>query len=241
MNSADPASPSHEPHKDIRSMLAWALGDDDPASATEALTDIIFPSLTPSSAPHTAEKAGAIIGPFTLVKPLGHGGFGEVWQAEQHTPIRRTVALKLIKPGMASADVLQRFDAERQALAMMDHPNIARVFDAGATPDGRPWFAMELVDGSALTTYCDQRRLTIRQRLVLFSKVCAAVQHAHQKAVLHRDLKPSNILISEVDGQPVPKVIDFGIAKALEQPLTGGAVMTLQGQLIGTPQYMSPE
>ena len=235
-----PASPEREPTSDIQRMMDWALAGDH-TSRAEKPTEIVSTDSTRSSARPAADKEGVAIGAFTLVRKLGHGGFGEVWEAGQHAPIRRTVALKLIKPGMASADVLQRFDAERQGLAIMDHPNIARVFDAGATPDGRPWFAMELVDGSALTDFCDQRRLTIRQRLELFINVCAAVQHAHQKAVIHRDLKPSNILVCEVDGHPVPKVIDFGIAKALEQPLTGGAVMTLQGQLIGTPQYMSPE
>jgi len=235
MNPADPASPGNAPTKDISAMMNWALGED-------ASTEIISTDNGQRAARPAADHAGTVIGVFTLVKQLGHGGFGEVWQAEQHKPIRRTVALKLIKLGMASADVLQRFDAERQALAMMDHPNIARVFDAGATPDGRPWFAMELVDGAALTTYCDSKRLTIRQRLDLFIKVCAAVQHAHQKAVLHRDLKPSNILVTEIDGQTAPKVIDFGIAKAVQADVfSDSTLLTQHNQLLGTPRFMSPE
>ncbi len=239
-----PSDPSLPP--DVRAIMSWAL-DDDTGSLAEAPTEII-PSTPPPSQSPTVENSGGIsgragtaIGPFTLVKLLGQGGFGEVWMAEQSGHIRRTIALKLIKPGMASADVMRRFEAERQALAVMDHPNIAKVFDAGATFDGRPWFAMEMVYGSAITTWCDEHRLPVRERLQLFMQVCAAVQHAHQKAVLHRDLKPSNILIAEVDGHPVPKVIDFGIAKALEQPLVEQTLITMHGQFLGTPQYMSPE
>lgn len=187
----------------------------------------------------------AFIGPYRLLQQIGAGGFGIVWRAEQIKPIHREVALKVIKPGMDSQEIIARFEAERQALALMDHPNIAAVLDAGATPNGRPYFVMELVRGVPITTYCDERRLSIRQRLELFIPVCQAVQHAHQKAILHRDLKPSNILIEEVDGKPVPKVIDFGIAKALgtspETALKSSLARTRDGLVIGTPQYMSPE
>lgn len=183
-----------------------------------------------------------IVGRYRLLRELGKGGFGVVWQAEQTEPIRREVALKVIKAGMDSADIIARFEAERQTLALMDHPNIASVLDAG-TAGGRPYFVMELVKGVPITDYCDQHRLTVRQRLELFILVCSAVQHAHQKAILHRDLKPSNILVAEVDGKPVPKVIDFGIAKALAgaQNIPFGNAQTLAGMVMGTPRYMSPE
>jgi WD40 repeat protein/serine/threonine protein kinase len=191
------------------------------------------------------EQPGDMIGRYKLIEPLGEGGFGSVWRAEQSEPIRREVALKVIKAGMDSREIIARFEAERQALALMDHPNIAGVLDAGTTDSGRPYFAMELVKGVSITEYCDAQQLTIRQRLELFIPVCQAVQHAHQKAILHRDLKPSNILVAEVDGKPVPKVIDFGIAKALgtspEALLQGSLLQTQAGAVIGTPQYMSPE
>ncbi|MCH8312254.1 MAG: serine/threonine protein kinase, partial [Nitrospinae bacterium] len=167
-----------------------------------------------------AEKPGTVIGRYKLLGQLGEGGFGIVFVAEQSKPIRRQVALKVIKPGMDSREVLARFEAERQALALMDHPNIAKVFDAGATEAGRPYFVMELVKGEAITLYADRKKLTIRQRLDLFRSVCAAVQHAHQKGIIHRDIKPSNVLITVIDDKPVPKVIDFGIAKATSQKLT---------------------
>jgi tetratricopeptide (TPR) repeat protein len=185
-----------------------------------------------------------MFGPYRLVSLLGEGGFGSVWRAEQREPIVREVALKLIKLGMDSREIISRFEGERQALALMDHPNIAAVLDAGKTPSGRPYFAMELVKGVPLTEYCDAHRLKIRQRLELLLPVCMAVQHAHQKGVLHRDLKPSNILVQEVDGKPVPKVIDFGIAKALQSGGEGAGLTLLQSQgfsIIGTPLYMSPE
>ncbi len=181
------------------------------------------------------------MGPYVLRERIGLGGMGEVWKAEQSTPIRRTVAIKLIKAGMDTREVLGRFEAERQALALMDHPCIAKVFDAGTTPEGRPYFAMEYVQGSPIDEYCDKRRLNTSERLELFQKVCHGVQHAHQKAVLHRDLKPSNVLVADVDGKPLPKIIDFGVAKATTRALTDATMHTSLGQLIGTPEYMSPE
>ena len=162
----------------------------------------------------TGEGPGSRIGPYKLLQQIGEGGMGTVFMAEQTQPVRRTVALKLIKAGMDSRQVIARFEAERQALALMDHPNIAKVFDAGTTDDGRPYFVMELVKGIPITKYCDEHRLTLRERLELFIPVCQAVQHAHQKGIIHRDLKPSNVLIALYDGKPVPKVIDFGVAKA---------------------------
>ena len=186
-------------------------------------------------------RAGQTIGYYRLVEPLGAGGMGEVWRAEQSEPLRRTVALKLIKPGMDTKTVIARFESERQALAMMDHPNIAKVFDAGATPTGRPYFAMEHVPGIAITDYCDQHRLTLKERLLLFLQVCDGVLHAHQKAIIHRDLKFSNILVAEVDGKPVPKIIDFGLAKATAGNLTENSMLTVAGLMLGTPAYMSPE
>lgn len=191
------------------------------------------------------ERPGDVIGRYRLVRLLGEGGFGAVWSAEQTEPIHREIALKLIKRGMDSREVIARFAAESQALAMMDHPNIAAVLDAATCPDGLPFFAMELVKGEPLTTYCDSRSLSVRERVELFIPVCQAVQHAHQKSILHRDLKPSNILVAEVDGRPVPKVIDFGIAKALGTPneatLHGSLLETRAGVVVGTLQYMSPE
>ncbi len=181
------------------------------------------------------------IGPYELVEQIGEGGFGVVYRAIQTTPIRRDVAIKVIKLGMDTREVIARFDAERQALALMDHPGIARVLDAGATETGRPYFVMELVDGLPITRYCDDHRLTIDARLRLFESVCEAVQHAHQKGVIHRDLKPTNILVTEVDGRPQVKVIDFGIAKAMERRLTDVSLVTRADALVGTPAYMSPE
>lgn len=188
-----------------------------------------------------AEHAGQTINRYTLVHLLGEGGFGTVWLAEQHEPVRRQVALKVIKLGMDTREVIARFEAERQALAVLDHPNIAKVFDAGSTETGRPYFVMEYTEGVAFTRYCNDHKLGVRERLKLFQKVCHAVQHAHQKGIIHRDIKPSNVLVTEVDGEPTPKVIDFGIAKATEKPLTEYSMFTEQGQIIGTPAYMSPE
>jgi non-specific serine/threonine protein kinase/serine/threonine-protein kinase len=187
------------------------------------------------------EDVGTVIGPYRLVQRIGQGGMGDVWLAEQSEPIKRRVALKVIKQGMDTRTVVARFDAERQALALMDHPCIARVLDAGATDRGRPFFVMEYVDGEPITDYCNRRRMGTRERLELFVRICEGVQHAHQKAVIHRDLKPSNILVAEVDGRPLPKIIDFGVAKATTQRLTEMTMFTEMGQLIGTPEYMSPE
>jgi serine/threonine protein kinase/Tfp pilus assembly protein PilF len=188
-----------------------------------------------------AQVSFASVGPYRLIQLLGVGGMGEVWRAEQTEPFHRTVALKLIKAGMDTKAVVARFDSERQALALMEHANIAKVFDAGATPAGRPYFVMEYVPGLAITDYCDKHRLAIRQRLELFMQVCEGVQHAHQKAIIHRDLKPSNVLVEEVDNKPVPKIIDFGLAKAMGQRLTEITVFTEVGGIVGTPDYMSPE
>ncbi len=188
-----------------------------------------------------AVRPGTHIGQYKLVQKIGEGGMGVVYRAEQESPVRRQVALKIIKPGMDTAEVVARFEAERQALALMNHPNIAQVFDAGATDTGRPYFVMELVNGISITKYCDQETLTPRQRLELFVPVCQAVQHAHQKGIIHRDLKPSNVLIALDDGRPVPKVIDFGVAKATSQRLTERTMFTGLGQVIGTLEYMSPE
>jgi serine/threonine protein kinase/tetratricopeptide (TPR) repeat protein len=187
------------------------------------------------------EGVGSRIGPYKLLQQIGEGGFGVVYMAEQDEPVRRRVGLKIIKPGMDSAQVIARFEAERQALAMMDHQNIARVFDAGTTETGRPYFVMELVHGVPITKYCDDSHLTPRERLELFVPVCQAIQHAHQKGVIHRDIKPSNVLVTLYDGKPVPKVIDFGVAKAIEQRLTDRTLFTQYGQIIGTFEYMSPE
>ncbi len=188
-----------------------------------------------------SEVAGTMIGRYRLLELIGEGGFGSVWMADQEEPVRRRVALKVIKPGMDTKQVLARFESERQALAMMDHPGIARVFDGGATDTGRPYFVMELVRGVRITDYCDAHRLSMRERLGLFIQVCQAVQHAHQKGIIHRDLKPSNILVTEVNGAPVPKVIDFGVAKATQARLTERTLFTGLHQMIGTPAYMSPE
>jgi hypothetical protein len=187
------------------------------------------------------EKAGSCIGRYRIVEKVGEGGCGVVYMAEQTHPVRRRVALKVIKLGMDTKSVITRFEAERQALAMMDHPNIARVLDAGATKAGRPYFVMELVSGLRITDYCDEHQLDTPQRLELFIQVCQAIQHAHQKGVIHRDIKPSNILVSLQDGIPVPKVIDFGIAKATETLLTDKTLLTAYWQILGTPAYMSPE
>ncbi|MBA3480374.1 MAG: serine/threonine protein kinase, partial [Pirellulales bacterium] len=191
--------------------------------------------------PLIAERVGTIIGPYKLLQQIGEGGFGVVFMAEQTRPVRRKVALKIIKPGMDTKQVIARFEAERQALALMDHPNIARVFDADATESGRPYFVMELVHGVPITEYCDLQKLTPPERLKLFVDVCRAVYHAHQKGVIHRDLKPSNVMVTMHDDKPVPKIIDFGVSKAISCQLTDKTLFTAYGQIIGTPMYMSPE
>jgi serine/threonine protein kinase len=196
------------------------------------------------AAPNTASAAeapGMVLGPYKLLEPIGEGGFGLVYMAEQQHPVRRKVALKVLKPGMDTRQVIARFEAERQALALMDHPNIAKVLEAGETPAGRPYFVMELVRGVSVIDYCDRHRLTTRQRLEIFVSICQAIQHAHLKGIIHRDIKPSNVLVTSHDGVPVVKVIDFGIAKALGQQLTDKTVCTGFAQLVGTPMYMSPE
>ena len=209
----------------------------------------------PADDPPDGERPGTVIGRYKLLELIGEGGFGRVYMAEQQEPIRRKVALKIIKLGMDTREVIARFEAERQALAMMDHPNIAKILDAGVTgpgespianrqspiATGRPYFVMELVKGIPITEYCDQQNLPTEERLKLFVRVCHAVQHAHQKGVIHRDLKPTNILVTEHDGEPVPKVIDFGVAKAIGQHLTDKTLFTRFARVIGTPAYMSPE
>jgi serine/threonine protein kinase len=187
------------------------------------------------------EGPGTVIGRYKLLEQIGEGGMAVVYMAEQQEPIRRKVALKIIKLGMDTRQVIARFEAERQALAMMDHPNIAKVLDAGATDTGRPFFVMELVHGVSITEYCDKNNLSTKDRLDLFIQVCQAVQHAHQKGIIHRDIKPSNVMVTHRDGRPVPKVIDFGIAKATNQRLTEKTLFTRYAHIIGTPAYMSPE
>jgi non-specific serine/threonine protein kinase/serine/threonine-protein kinase len=204
---------------------------------TEPIVDDLA---TRASGPGEA-KAGGVIGPYHLLELIGEGGMGQVWLAEQREPVRRRVALKLIKAGMDTREVVARFQSERQALALMDHPAIAKVFDAGSTPHGLPYFVMEYVAGLPITAYADKHKLTTRQRLELFMLVCDGVQHAHQKAIIHRDLKPSNILVSELDGKPMPRIIDFGVAKATSQRLDAGTMYTQVGAVIGTLGYMSPE
>ena len=212
-----------------RSRINVGIADEIPAAISPTVTQAII------------EQPGSQIGPYKLLQMVGEGGMGSVWMAEQHEPVRRRVALKLIKPGMDSRQVLARFEAERQALSMMDHPNIAKVLDAGTTEGGRPYFVMELVKGQPITQYCDEQHLSPRERLELFLPVCHAIQHAHQKGIIHRDIKPSNVLVAEYDGRPVAKVIDFGVAKAVHQPLTEKTMFTGLGQIIGTLEYMSPE
>jgi WD40 repeat protein/serine/threonine protein kinase len=199
------------------------------------------PPLVITVAESSAEGPNTVIGPYKLLAQIGEGGMGLVFVAEQQHPVRRRVALKVIKPGMDTRQVVARFEAERQALALMDHPNIAQVYDGGKTASGRPYFVMELVKGVPITVYCDQNQVAVRERLELFMHVCQAVQHAHQKGIIHRDLKPSNVLVLSQDGTPVVKVIDFGVAKAIGQQLTDKTIYTHFSQLIGTPLYMSPE
>jgi serine/threonine protein kinase len=234
--------------------LEAACGDDGELQARveqlleahQALGSIHFHS-NPGPAAHaaggSAEGPGSVIGPYKLLEAIGEGGMGTVYMAEQEHPVRRRVALKIIKPGMDSAQVIARFEAERQALALMDHPHIAKVLEAGTMASGRPYFVMELVKGIPITRFCDEHRLTLRERLELFVPVCQAVQHAHQKGIIHRDLKPSNVLVSLHDpGAPgLPQVIDFGVAKATGDRLTELTTRTGFGSVVGTPEYMSPE
>ncbi len=212
-------------------------------AAAEGATGDVAPGerIDATNPPRPTEGPGTRIGPYKLLQQVGEGGMGIVYMAEQEQPVRRKVALKIIKPGMDSGQVLARFEAERQALALMDHQNIARVLDAGTTDSGRPYFVMELVKGIPITRFCDEQHLTPRERLELFVPVCQAIQHAHQKGIIHRDLKPSNVLVALYDGKPVPKVIDFGVAKAIEQRLTERTLFTQLGQVVGTLEYMSPE
>ncbi|HHK42445.1 MAG TPA: serine/threonine protein kinase, partial [Planctomycetaceae bacterium] len=222
-------------YREVTAMLSR-----DQASPSGNLAD--GPTVTESGATSdVVEKPGDVIGPYRLQEILGSGGFGVVFLADQIAPIQRRVALKMIKPGMDSSEVLARFDAERQTLALMDHPNIAHVYDAGLAPSGRPYFVMEYVDGERITEYCDARHLSLIDRIRLFQDVCDAIQHAHQKGIIHRDLKPSNILVTSVGDRPLVKVIDFGIAKALHQPAGDSAIRTRPLQPIGTPLYMAPE
>ena len=207
-----------------------------PEKSERAATGLLAATDLPAS-----EGRGTVFGPYKLLEPIGEGGMGTVWMADQTHPIQRRVAVKVVKEGMDSRQVLARFEAERQALALMEHPCIAKVLDAGKTPSGRPYFVMELVKGRPITNYCDENRLGVRERLVLFGDVCRAVQHAQQKGIIHRDLKPSNVLVAPYDGKPVVKVIDFGVAKATGQRLTDETLFTSFGALVGTPEYMSPE
>jgi len=230
---------------DVEALLQAESSDPDflerPADSLLRTDDRQQESYTPNDQAGKEQPGMVIAGRYKLIEVIGEGGMGSVWMAEQINPVRRLVALKVIKVGMDSKAVLSRFEAERQALALMDHPNIAKVFDAGSTPDGRPFFVMELVKGRPITTYCDELHLPPRERLELFVPVCQAIQHAHQKGIIHRDIKPSNILVALYDDKPVPKVIDFGVAKATGQQLTESTLHTGFGAVVGTVEYMSPE
>jgi len=224
------------PTNDRRAFLDEACaGDVDLRRAVDALV-----AADDAFEPQSHEPADAIDG-YRLVRKVGEGGMGEVWEAEQLEPVRRRVAVKFLRYGLATREAALRFESERQAMARMDHPCIARVFDAGATGGGRPYFAMEFVEGEPIDEYCDRRELEIQDRLRLFDQVCDGVQHAHIKGVIHRDLKPSNVLVTQLAGRAVPKIIDFGVAKAIDESLTDGTVLTAHGQWLGTPEYMSPE
>jgi serine/threonine protein kinase/tetratricopeptide (TPR) repeat protein len=221
---------------------------DTPSADSDLTADVHAPpdpgsvaAQSPPGPPPRSEWEGSFIGPYKLLQKLGEGGMGAVYMAEQEKPVRRRVALKLIKPGMDSRHVIARFEAERQALALMDHPHIAHVLDVGSTPSGRPFFVMDLVKGVPITEYCDRSHFTPRERLELFVQVCQAIQHAHQKGIIHRDIKPSNVLVSVSDDKPMPKVIDFGVAKAIDQRLSDSTLFTQFGQIVGTLEYMSPE
>ncbi|MBL8752964.1 MAG: tetratricopeptide repeat protein, partial [Planctomycetes bacterium] len=211
------------------------------ADAAASADPFLQPAAAKPVRPEVGEQAGDVVDRYKLLQPIGEGGMGTVWMAEQREPVVRKVALKIVKLGMDTREVVVRFEAERQALALMDHPHIAKVLDGGATTTGRPFFVMELVKGVPITDYCDQAKLGLRQRLELFTKVCEAIQHAHHKGVIHRDIKPSNVLVTLHDGVPVPKVIDFGIAKATSAELTKKTLFTQYAQVLGTPEYMAPE
>ena len=223
------------------------VGDEDPLVRQElerllAVGDPEQTSIQVSLPPRAPDlEEGTTIGPYRIERKLGEGGMGQVYEARQEEPVRRSVALKVIKHGLGSDEVLRRFEAERQALALMNHPNVARVLDAGTDSFGRPFFVMEYIEGQPITEFCDRHQLDLRRRLELFAEVCRGVQHAHQKGVIHRDLKPSNILVEDQDGTAVPRIIDFGVAKAIDQQLTERTLFTQVGQLVGTPEYMSPE
>src|SRR5262245_27645878 len=232
--AAEPDDPTHLPPD------ATAAFEPEPQLPTEMVTGADQADAGGASHPAEPVASTVIAGRYTLVEIIGEGGMGSVYLAEQTEPVKRQVALKLIKGGTDSKAVLARFDAERQALALMDHPNIARVFDGGTTAAGQPFFVMELVQGVPITEFCDQKRLPLKARLELFVQVCQAVQHAHQKGIIHRDLKPGNVLVTEVDGRPTPKVVDFGVAKATEVRLTDMSFADTSA-LVGTPAYMSPE
>jgi serine/threonine protein kinase/WD40 repeat protein len=224
--------------EDLRRLVSDLLGAHKDAGS---FLDSPAPALAPTVDGPISERPGSVVGPYKLMEQIGEGGMGLVFVAEQQQPVRRKVALKVIKPGMDTRQVVARFEAERQALALMDHPNIAKVLDGGRTASGRPYFVMELVKGVPITEYCDQNQVPVRERLELFVWVCQAVQHAHLKGIIHRDLKPSNVLVMSQDGTPVVKVIDFGVAKAIGQQLTDKTIYTQFDQLVGTPLYMSPE
>jgi non-specific serine/threonine protein kinase/serine/threonine-protein kinase len=225
--------PDGELRSEVESLIASheAAGSQFLAATAPEVLELTSPISSPQS------RLNQVIGHYRLVEEIGRGGMGQVWLAEQTAPVRRQVALKLIRAGMFDDEMLKRFQLERQSLAIMDHPAIAKVFDAGATPDGQPYFVMEYVPGVPITDYCDQKRLKIGGRLELFIKVCEAVQHAHQKAIIHRDLKPANILVQEVDGKPVPRIIDFGLAKATSPQIAGESLYTHLGSFVGTPGY----
>ncbi len=228
------------PEKDPPPTMAW--GDHDPDRTIAGGPNPAETLAEGASAPDdSAAEAPKRIGPYRLVKEIGEGGMGLVYEAEQLEPIKRKVALKMVKRGMDTEEFVARFESERQALAMMDHPHIAKVFDAGATENGRPYFVMEYVEGIPINDYCDEHQLTVSERLELFVLVCEGVTHAHQKAIIHRDLKPSNILVGRADGHHVPKIIDFGVAKAMDNSMFDNTMTTSAGQLVGTPEYMSPE